>query len=191
MDYQAGNNEAIGHLFHRYKTRILFFCLGIVGSRAEAEDIAADVFVAVAAKRNGYRPGRKFSTWLYTIARNKCVDRLRRQRRLLPLRAPRQECDQDETVALWDPPAAQESALQTLERDDIATYVRQALARLPYEQREAIILQQYHDRSYDEISHILRCSLAKVKILIFRGKERLRVELASLAKELSDDRTTA
>lgn len=189
MDYQSGNDDAIHQLFHRYKARLFHFCLGILGNLADAEDVAADVFVALVAQRNGYHAGHTFSTWVYTIARNKCVDRIRRRRLLLPLFVPRQERGQDDEAILpVDPASSAESALETLAQKEVVAQVRDALSRLPYEQRAAITLKQYHDCSYEQISEILTCSLAKVKILIFRGKERLRTELAALAKEIADER---
>ncbi len=62
-------------------------------------------------------------------------------------------------------------------------HVREAITRLSPEQREAIVLQHYEGLSYDEISKVLDCSLDKVKVLIFRAKEKLRVELAFILKE--------
>ncbi|MBI4004109.1 MAG: RNA polymerase sigma factor [Candidatus Omnitrophica bacterium] len=182
MDYQAGHEGAFRELFERYKGRILHFCVGLLGNRADAEDVAGEVFLAVVAQRNGYHRGPKLSTWLYTIAHHKCVDRIRRRRWVMPLGGRRQALEDDEEAA-WDPPSPQESAVETLARKDVAARVRQAIVRLPVEQREAIMLRQYHDCSYEQISEVLQCSLAKVKVLIFRGKERLRTELVSLVKE--------
>ena len=62
-------------------------------------------------------------------------------------------------------------------------YVKEAIERLAPESREAIVLRQYHSLSYQEISEILGCSLEKVKVLIFRAREQLRVDLKSLIKE--------
>ena len=177
MDYQSGNESAFRELFHRYQRRILHFCHRLLGSRAEAEDAAADVFLVLVANRTGYRAGHKLSTWLYTLAHHKCVDRIRRRRWTVSLDgAP--EDDEGGHLPL-DPPSTEESVVEGLSREQVAGRVRQALAMLPSEQREAIILHQYQGCSYDEIGQILHCSLAKVKILMFRGKERLREELAT------------
>jgi RNA polymerase sigma-70 factor (ECF subfamily) len=171
-------------LFDRYKIRVLHFCIGLLGNRTDAEDAAGDVFMAVIARRDGYHPPGKFSTWLYTIARNKCVDRLRRRRFTVPLCSSSQN-DPEEFVPSQEPADTQESSVESLSRRELAGRVREALARLPEKQRAAITLQQYHECSYEQIAGILHCSLAQVKITIFRGKERLRVELAALAEETS------
>ena len=183
MSYQAGDEDAIRELFERYKVRLVHFCHGMVGNRADAEDIAGEVFLAVVSRRNGYQPGHKFSTWIYTIAHHKCVDRLRRSKRLLlfgfgPGDAEPGSEDPLEVEALSPP----EGPLQ-LKQEDIAARVRAALMQLPMEQRQAIMLRQYQECSYEQIAPIMRCSLAKVKMLIFHGKERLRSELASFVKE--------
>ena len=180
MDYQRGNQDAVCELFQRYKTRVLHFCLGMLSNRADAEDVAGEVFIAVMEQGNGYHHGRKFSTWLYTIARNKCVDRLRRRWRWVPLLGSPSD---DDSPPAWDLPSSDEPTSETMARDERAAQVRRAVKRLPREQREAIMLRQYHECSYEQIAEILGCSLAKVKILIFRGKERLRTELAALIQE--------
>jgi RNA polymerase sigma-70 factor (ECF subfamily) len=180
MDYQSGNDTAFRELFHRYETRILHFCQRLLGNRSDAEEAAGEVFLAVVAKRNGYHAGHKVSTWLYTIAHHKCVDRVRRRRWMVPLGGMREDTEDE---APGDPPAEQASVVETLSRDDVGRRVRQALAGLPEKQRAAIVLRQYHECSYEQISEILRCSLANVKILIFRGKEQLRKDLASFVKE--------
>ena len=72
---------------------------------------------------------------------------------------------------------------ESLVKKETSEHVRHAIAGLPPEQREAITLKQYHDLSYLQISEVLDCSLEKVKILIFRAKEQLRIELASFILE--------
>lgn len=182
-DYQSGHQEAISELFQRYKVRVLNFCARLLGNRTEAEEVASEVFLALVTQRHRYDPTRTFSTWMYTIARNHCVSRMRLSRRVRPLQW--FGGGEPETDTPWDPPDPQAPIRDTLIREEVAACVQRAVSRLPYEQREAIVLQHYHDCSYVQISEILGCSLAKVRILIFRGKERLRADLAQLAKEAS------
>lgn len=179
--HQAGHREAFQMLFQRYKTRVFRFCIGLVGNRADSEEIAADVFVAVLDAPGAFDPARKFSTWLYAIARNKCVSRIRERTRLV-LRTPWSSHDDPEDPPPEIPDPA-DPAWERLSQRDLATYVQRAINRLPDEQKEALILRQYHDMSYDDISEVLHCSMAKVKILLFRAKEQLRGLLAPLLKE--------
>ena len=73
IEYQQGSEEAFEMLFQRYKKPILNFALRILGNRADAEDITADVFLIRFTKKNLYKPDAKFSTWLFTVARNACI----------------------------------------------------------------------------------------------------------------------
>ncbi|MCB9722111.1 MAG: RNA polymerase sigma factor [Candidatus Omnitrophica bacterium] len=179
-DFQQGNREAITMIFHRYKNRILNFCLRILGNRADAEDATHDVFVSLIGSSYRYQTNAKFSTWLFTIARNRCIDKLRKSKRLFSLTFTNRDKSVDEQ---WDVPDHADSSAELLQKKERARHVQQAILRLPYQQREAIVLREYHRFSYDEIAKILNCSLTNVKQLIFRGRERLRTELASYIQE--------
>lgn len=173
--YQAGDTDAMRHIFQRYKIRILNFCIGILGNRADAEEVAADVFLALVAEKKSYDPTRTFSTWAYTIARYKCISQMRKRKPILSL----SYSSEDKDCEMWDIPDTKDQPVEILEKKEIKYQVRRAISKLPSEQKEAIILRQYHGLSYQQISEVLECSLEKVKILIFRAKEQLSIELAA------------
>lgn len=177
--YQSGDKDAMRHIFQRYKIRILNFCLGLLGNRSDAEEVAGNVFLALVTDKSSYDPSRTFSTWVYTIARYKCISQIRKRKSVLSL-SPSSE-DQDREI--WDIPDTNDQPGKNLERKEVICQVRRAISKLPSEQKEAIILRQYHELSYQQISEVLGCSLEKVKILIFRAKEQLSIELASFIKE--------
>lgn len=179
-EYQSGDSGAVSDIFQRYKIRILNFCFSLLGNRADAEEAAAEVFLALVADKNSYDVSRTFSTWLYTIARNKCVNRIRQKKNIVSLWVPSRSGSDYE---MMDAPDTTPHSREALSRQEVSVSVRRAIAKLPDEQKEAITLRQYHGFSYQQISDILGCSLEKVKILIFRAKEQLRVELASFVKE--------
>lgn len=178
--YREGDTMALNELFTRYKGRIVHFCIGLLGNRADAEEAAADVFMAVVRYKQSYDPLRTFSTWIYTIAHNTCVSRLRKKKRTISLWF--QPADSDDERQMDLPDQGLDPAEQ-LNQKDIAACIKQAIERLSFEQKEALMLKQYQGCSYEEISRILNCSLDKVKILIFRAKEHLKVSLAYLVKE--------
>lgn len=184
LDYQSGNREAISMIFHRYKNRILNFCIRILGNRADAEDTTHDVFVALMGSPYKQHSNAKFSTWLFTIARNRCIDKIRKTKKVFSLTFTNKDRSTDEQ---WDVPDQNDSSAVNLEKKERALVVQQAISRLAYQQREAIVLREYHQFSYDEIAKILNCSLDNVKILIFRAREKLRVELASYIQEGHND----
>ena len=179
--YISGDREAIRMIYVRYKTRMFNFCLRLLGNRADAEEISGDVFMTLIADCT-YDPQRniRFSTWIYTVARNKCVSRMRKRKYLTPLwhSSPGQDGFRE-----WDPPDSQDLSREELAKRELTVLVLKALDKLPFEYKEAIVLRQYHGMSYQQISVILNCSLEKVKILIFRAKEQLRVQLAPFVKE--------
>jgi len=181
MEYQSGKDpQAVSIIFFRYKSRVLNFCLRILGNRADAEDVTGDVFLTLFSRQYAYDPKAKFSTWLYTVARNRCIDRVRKRKNLVSVWFSSQESKEHKQ---WDIEDTEDLANDQLAKREAASRVKRAIRQLPYEQREAVILREYHRLSYDEISQILNCSLEKVKILIFRGRESLREQLKSFIEE--------
>jgi len=181
MDYQTGREpEAIQTVFVRYKTRVFNFCLRILGNRADAEDVTGDVFLKLLYRKYSYDPEAKFSTWLYTVARNTCISRIRKRKNLVSVWFSSQDSKQYDQ---WDIKDTGEIAAEQLAQREAASRVRRAIGLLPFEQREAIVLREYDKLSYQEISTILNCSLGKVKILIYRGREHLREKLKSFIEE--------
>jgi len=180
LDYQSGNDEAIEMIFTRYQDKILNFSMRILGNRADAEDVTGDVFLTLFSKQYAYNHAAKFSTWLYTVARNSCISRIRKRKTLVSVWFTSKESNRAEQ---WDIPDTNDLSHDQLEKKETAAYVRQAISRLPLEQKEAIILREYHNLSYEEISKVLNCTLEKVKALIFRARENLRGELIAFIKE--------
>jgi len=180
-EYQSGGEpEGIKMIFFRYKTRILNFCLRMLGNRADAEDVTGEVFLTLFSRKYAYTPEAKFSTWLYTVARNGCISRIRKRKNLVSVWFSSRGSN---TYDQWEIEDTEDLAAEQLAKREAASRVQRAIKQLPYEQREAIVLREYHRLSYDEISRILSCSLEKTKILIFRGRECLRGELKSFIEE--------
>ncbi|MBF0595554.1 MAG: RNA polymerase sigma factor [Candidatus Omnitrophica bacterium] len=178
--YQSGETHAMEQLFQRYKVRILNFCYGLLANRADAEEAAADAFLALVIEKDSFDTSRTFSTWFYTIARNKCISRMRKRNNFVSLWIP---SSNDDDGKMWDVPDGNDISREAMAKKEVQVGVRKAIAKLPDEQREAIILRQYHGFSYQQVSQILGCSQEKVKSLIFRAKEQLRAELMSFVKE--------
>jgi len=180
-EYISGDIEAIRMIYVRYKTRLFNFCLRLLGNRADAEEVTGDVFMTLITDCT-YDPGRniRFSTWIYTVARNKSVSRMRKRKYLTSFwHGPTGQDGFQE----WDPPDSRDLSREELAKRELSVLVLKALDKLPFEYKEAMVLRQYHGMSYEQISVILNCSLEKVKILIFRAKEQLRVQLAPFVKE--------
>ncbi len=185
FEYQDGSTKSLEELFERFKRRILNFALRILGNRADAEDVTSEVFLALQTKKQLFNPKAKFSTWLFTIARNQCLDKIRNKKKMISMWFTRNDGSREEKE--WEIPDKQNLAPQELEREETIRQVKKAIENLPLEQREALVLREYQDFSYSQISEVLSCSLEQVKILIFRARENLKSTLPSILSEGNND----
>jgi len=176
MDYQLGHEDAIAALFGRYKRPIFNFAYRMLANRADAEDVTGDVFLVLFSKKYTQSPRAKFSTWLFTVARNRCIDKIRKRKNSLSMWFKRNAGDDYEE---WDVVDNQDIPREEMERKEIRKVVRKSIDSLPANLKEALILREYQKLSYGEISQVLDCSLENVKVLIYRARERLKVELSS------------
>ncbi|MBN9391653.1 MAG: sigma-70 family RNA polymerase sigma factor [Chloroflexi bacterium] len=162
----AGDVEAFAELIDRYKVAVYNLCARMLGDPTEAEDAAQEVFVRAYTQLKSYTPGRKFSTWILSIASHYCIDLLRRRKPSVDL----------DTIAFWkqsDQPEPEERALTGEVRDE----VRDLLNKLPDKYRGVTILRYWNDLSYDEIAQATGLSVATVKTRLFRARELLAKEL--------------
>jgi RNA polymerase sigma-70 factor, ECF subfamily len=175
---QRGDPAAFEALVEKYKQPVMNLVYRMLGDLQEAEDLSQNVFVQVHKSAHRYRVTARFSTWLYTIARNLGLNELRRRSRhpAESLDATPEGLDdltlhhQLEDSVTPNPPAA---CLQS----ELEERIEQALAALPENQRTAILLCRQDDLSYDQISDILGCSVSATKSLIHRARESLRLRL--------------
>jgi RNA polymerase sigma-70 factor (ECF subfamily) len=165
----AGRTDAFRALVDHHQQSVFRFASKLLGNWEAAEDVTQEVFLAAFANLSSYDPSRAaFSTWLFTIARNRCINLLKR-RQPIPLN----QLDAIRDVASTDPMAYQELS-QQLDR---------ALAALPVEQRSAFVLAEIEELPYAEIARIEQTSLGTVKSRIHRAKQRLQSLLEPVMRE--------
>ena len=167
--WQRGDEAAFQALFERYRARVVNIAWRFLGDADAAQDAAQEVFVRLYTSARDYRPDAEFSTWLYRVTANACVDALRKRRRWRL--APEAELTQmpaDESAS----PEAQAAS------DELARQVRAAIASLPPNQRIAVVLQRYEELSYKQIAAVLNTSVPAVESLLFRAKDALRRALS-------------
>ena len=174
---KRGDRAAFAELVEKYKQPVMNFVFRTLRDEIEAEDVAQTVFLQVYKSRSRYRRTAKFSTWLFTIARNLCLNELRRRSR-----HPAESLDEPHTDNEDQPQRQYEdtkivSPPEKYLHGELAQKIEEALAELPENQRSAILLCRQEDLSYDEISEILDCSLSATKSLIHRGRETLKEKL--------------
>ena len=177
-----GDQRAFEELVEKYKQPVFNMIYRTLPDATEAEDLAQVVFVQVYKSAARYRVEAKFSTWLFTIARNLCLNELRRRSRhpadsLDAASAPEDDGPgrQFEDVRNVAPP-------ERLVRDELVAKVSEALKDLPENQRTAILLYQEQEKSYEEIAAILGSSLSATKSLIHRARETLKERLKPYLK---------
>ena len=183
MGYRLGDTSCLEEIFGRYKKPIFNYAFKVLTNRADAEEAVSESFYILTNKKAAYTPDikAKFSTWLYTIAHNVCIDLIRKRRRVVFMWGKRdKDSDYEEQ---WDLPDNKDLPDKAAEQNDCAAAVKKALEKLPLEMKEALVLREYQQLSYDEIGKVLNCTLEKVKILLFRARERLRIELLPFLEE--------
>jgi RNA polymerase sigma-70 factor (ECF subfamily) len=165
----AGQTANFRVLVDRHQQSIFRFASGLLGNREDAQDVTQDAFLAAFANLSGYDSLRAaFSTWVFTIARNRCLNLLK-HRRPIALDEP----DSIGGLTSTDPIVSQELS-QQLDR---------ALASLPVEQRSAFVLAEIEELPYAEIARIERTSVGTVKSRIHRAKQRLQSLLEPVMRE--------
>lgn len=162
----------------KYYPRILNFNYRFLGNRQVAEDLTQEVFMKVYKNARRYRPRSKFQTWLYTIAKNTCLNELRRKKGLMvSLDEPLEPGHGSMTKEIADPGTNPDS--EFLQKEKIAL-VRTAISELPENQRMAIILKRYDDFTYAEIAATLDVTDKAVKSLLSRARVNLKAKLAGI-----------
>ncbi|OGK09093.1 MAG: hypothetical protein A2W80_08810 [Candidatus Riflebacteria bacterium GWC2_50_8] len=183
LQFQSGDEAAFRILVDRYKQRIYAFTYRFLSRSPEAEDIAQEVFVKIYFARDTYRPAAKFSTWVYVITRNTCLQAMKKLGTKISINDSSRETDLEmlETVADTRAESPSEHALN----DEKAGKIVEALDRLPESQRLAILLRRYDQMSYEEMAEVMNCSVQSVKSLLFRGRAALKEYLKEYFRDES------
>lgn len=168
----TGDETAFRMLVERHIDRAYAIALRIVGNAADAEDVVQDTMLKIWSHRGRWQHGRaKFSTWLYRVISNRCID-LRRK--------PRNE--NVETVP--EVADGQPGAVEIIERNELNDMLELAMQRLPEQQRIAVILSYHESMSNGEIAQVMDTTIAAVESLLKRGRQQLRQLLRKHEREI-------
>jgi RNA polymerase sigma-70 factor (ECF subfamily) len=173
------DEQAFETLVHRHQKRILNLIYRFIGDRIRAEDVAQEVFLKVWRAAKDYKAGAKFTTWVYRIAANLCLDTLKSAYHKQSF-VYRDDIDDstdgknEQSSFANKTPSPEDTLIATEESNRIFA----ALLELPTNQRLAVILNRFDGLSYDEISKILECSISAVESLLVRAKKNLREKLS-------------
>ncbi|MCW5939026.1 MAG: sigma-70 family RNA polymerase sigma factor [Fimbriimonadaceae bacterium] len=160
-----GDTEALGGIYELYGEKIYRYTFRMLGNRSDAEDATAETFLRVLRRSAELRADGAFRTWLFRIARNLCIDRMR-QHKLIEL-----------------PSDAHYTG--TEERTTLRITVHEALNQLPIEYRDPLVLCDLEDVSAKEAAEILKISVPALKSRLYRGRRALRDRLGGSIEKLT------
>lgn len=173
-----GDERAFAALLRRHQGRVLNLIYRTVGDRAQAEDITQEVFLRVWRAAGNYEPKAKFTTWVYRIAVNLCLDtRKSAQRGPAILQQEGDNDRQDESTETASGSGDGRSPEELLLAAEESGRIFAALDSLPPKQRMAVVLKKFDGLSYEEISHVMGCSVSAVESLLVRATRTLREKL--------------
>ena len=177
-----GDKSAFNDIMNRHEKSILNFAYRMLSNRTEAEDVTQEVFLRAYKNIETFEARAKFSTWLFKIARNLCLNKLRHTFRFptFSIDKPVRGSEYDFQRQIED--KKQVSPISNIFSKEIQNAVKAALGSLPKNQKMAVILRRYEDMSYEEISVIMGCSVSAVKSLLNRAKQKLKNKLSYYAQ---------
>jgi RNA polymerase sigma-70 factor (ECF subfamily) len=176
LDRIRGDDEqAYRVLVERHIDRAYGLALRILRNAGDAEDVTQDAFIKTWQHRHAWQAGRaRFSTWLYRVVVNRCIDLQRR---------PRGQAIDD----VPEPLDEADDAVTTIHKREMSSQLEDALARLPPQQRTALALSYYEDLGNAEVASIMGTTVEAVESLLKRGRQRLRTLLKRAARDFRGD----
>jgi len=168
--FSQGDKVAFKMLYDNYSLKVYRYCLKMLGNEKNAEDAFQETFARVFENQHKF-DGKNFAGWIFTIARNNCMNYYRNHRDAFSY-------DEFEHISPFT--NANDTDILLKEHIDLA------ISKLPLSYREAIVLREYEDCSYIEIAQILNVDISLAKIRVFRGRIMLKELLEPIMKELNE-----
>lgn len=181
-----GDDGAFRTLVARYQDRVLGLAYRYLGDRNGAEDLAQEAFLRVYRARDRYEPVAKFSTWLYRIVVNLCLNEIR-SRKNKPAMALAVTTETSSNLNLDVADEGEREPVARMEEEELAARIREIIAELPENQRIAILLNKYEGLSYVETAEAMETSVMAVKSLLTRARVRIRERLLPYLREEAAD----
>lgn len=172
LEVRDGNVSRLSLLFERHHRALYNFFFRLTGSGSASEDLVQEVFLRLLKYRHTYNPKTSFAAWMYQVARNAHIDTLRGAK-------PEAQWSDEMPEPVSHEPRADERIRQVQEHE----LVRRAMAALPPDKREVLVLSRYQNLRYEEIGQILGCEVGAVKTRVFRAVRALGQAFEQLAGE--------
>lgn len=176
----SSDPEAFGEIVRRWERKIFALCFGMLGREDDARDAAQETFIAAYRNLSNFRGEAKVSSWLHRIAVNQCLTTKRRAK----TRSEEfldEESGEDERVFVAPAHRSPARATEQIER---LTIVRQAVSSLPVDLRQVIVMKEFEEMTFQEISDTLELPLSTVKSRLYTALRQLRMKLERLPLEI-------
>jgi RNA polymerase sigma-70 factor (ECF subfamily) len=184
LRFQKGDMGAFQQLFQKYSPSVVNFAFRFLGARERAEEIAQEVFLQVYRWQQRYEPKAKFSTWLFRIANNHCLNEVRRGEYRVTHDSLNSQIDAEGEEKERDLPATNPGkGEEILAAKQAAGRIARILRRLPENQRAALMLSRLEGMSYQEVAEVLGTTEKAVKSLVFRATQSLKDGLHDLLED--------
>ena len=168
-----GQQDAFGHLISKYQDRLYNSMVYILRSESEAEDVVQDAFILAMTRLSSFKGNSQFYTWLYRIAHNVAISRLRRRKPTVSLEA-------SENAARFELPDSGPAPGDRIVREESASELMMALDRLSGEHRRILILREMDELDYEAISEILDLPIGTVRSRLHRARSQLKQALETI-----------
>ncbi len=174
------NPNAFGEIVKRWERKIFALCFGMLLREEEAKDAAQETFIAAYRNLKNFRGDAKVSSWLHRIAVNQCLTTMRRAKS-------RQESfldDEDQAAEKVFTAPSRQMPSRTTEQKERLHFVRQAVGSLPVDLRQIIVMKEFEEMTFQEISEVLDLPLSTVKSRLYTALKQLRMKLERTPMEI-------
>lgn len=175
---QKGDIDAFDRLFYKYRDKIYRTTFRMINNQEDALDLTQEIFLKAYKNINKYNFKSQFSTWLYKLAINVCIDELRK----------RKKSNEVLTDATLDDRKSGNTPEDIVLSEEQESLIWKALDSLREKERSVIVLREMEGLSYEEIAKILKCSMGRVKSRIHESREKMRKALEKISDSRNDEK---
>ncbi|CAN5864259.1 N/A [soil metagenome] len=172
--------NAFGEIVKRWERKIFALCFGMLSREEEAKDAAQETFIAAYRNLKNFRGDAKVSSWLHRIAVNQCLTTMRRAKS----RSESLLDDEDQAAEKVFIAPSRQMPSRTTEQNERLHFVRQAVQSLPVDLRQIIVMKEFEEMTFQEISDVLDLPLSTVKSRLYTALKQLRMKLERTPMEI-------
>lgn len=174
------DSDAFGEIVKRWERKMFALCYGMLGREDEARDAVQESFISAYRNLGNFRGDAKVSSWLHRIAVNQCLTKKRRTK----TRSETYIDDDDGSEDMYFVAPAEKSPARSIEQNERTRLVRQAVQTLPVELKEVIVMKEFQEMTFQQMSEVLDLPLSTVKSRLYTALKQLRMKLEKVSLEV-------